>query len=249
MRINDVHGYLGGAAPVGGGVSAERLASVCDAAEIGLLGVAPAFQADVYRSYERENVVVLRLVKEQERFLGLFRIAPSDRRYAAIQAQKAAENPSIVGLKLHPGQDPFSVAEIDAIAGVLREIELPLLISSGHETGCHPTEWMDFFEGSPNLHVLLNHGGRDKFEEAARMAEMYPQVFLGTSLLTLQQLRWLYDRLGPDRLVYESSMPLSHPAIEVRKVNLAVADEDDRRKVLCSNARRLLRLKGGATAG
>ncbi|MFH1539906.1 MAG: amidohydrolase family protein [bacterium] len=68
-----------------------------------------------------------------------------------------------------------------------------------------------------------------------------PHVYADTTAVSYNRTKVVLGILGPDRVVYGSDMPYSHPAIEITKYNLILAPED-REKVFYLNARRILGL-------
>jgi predicted TIM-barrel fold metal-dependent hydrolase len=97
---------------------------------------------------------------------------------------------------------------------------------------------------NPRTTFVLGHAGARQFEQALELQRRYPNVWLETSGQSLSNVRRIVERADPDRVVHGSDWPFYHPAISASKILIATEGKPEiRRKMLWSNAARLLRIE------
>ncbi len=93
----------------------------------------------------------------------------------------------------------------------------------------------------PEVNFVLGHAGARDVESAMRLAQRYPNAWLGIHGQGVSILERLIVEVGPDRLVFGSDWPFYHLGATLAKVLIVTAQRPDvRRAILRGNAQRLL---------
>jgi len=88
--------------------------------------------------------------------------------------------------------------------------------------------------------VMLSMGG-DDWPNAAAAASKATNLYLETSgNLNPNKIKYAYDMVGPNRLVYGSNWPYSDPALTIGLVEDSDISDEDKKRVFELNALRLL---------
>ena len=89
----------------------------------------------------------------------------------------------------------------------------------------------------------MGHGHIVYINGALDVAEDYGNIAVDTAGMTMHsKIREAVERLGEDRVMYGSDMPLGHPAWEIPKVKISGLSEGHLRKVLHDNAMEVYQL-------
>jgi len=163
------------------------------------------------------------------------------------------------GVKLHPIVQRLAPATpaLWPVYELCQEMRLPVVFHSG---ALWPSQWnalarpaafADVLEAFPDLPVVLAHLGCGSYDEAAALAERFPQVMFDTcAVVTAADVPWrlsdteavaLTRRLGVGRVCFGSDYPWFDPAADAARVAaLRELTEAERAAILGDNARRLL---------
>jgi predicted TIM-barrel fold metal-dependent hydrolase len=163
------------------------------------------------------------------------------------------------GLKLHPIVQRLapSTAALWPVYELCQELGLPVLFHSGHlgrgpwDALARPSGFADVLEAFPGLRVVLAHLGHGHADEAAALAERFPQVRFDTcAVVTAAAVPWrladadavaLVRRLGVGRVCFGSDYPWFDPAADAARVAaLPGLTASERAAILGENARGLL---------
>lgn len=155
------------------------------------------------------------------------------------------------GIKLHPNVQSFRPDDRRAM-GMYRmcaDRNLPVLWHCG-PVGIEPRlgrylTQVRFYEQpiatNPRTRFVLGHAGGRQMDEALRLQQKYPNVYLELSSQSLTEVRRIIQEADPDRVVYGTDWPFYHQAPALAKVLLATEERKElRHRVLYGNAARLL---------
>jgi uncharacterized protein len=222
--IIDVHNHIGhsgdGCAP-----TIDELLAAMDASGIDTSVVFPIDdkQADV--TYERLNDEVAQAQRDYpDRLIGFCRVNPMLGAMAMREMQRSAEIASDV-------------------LGAANELHWPVVIHVENEPECHPEAWCKVLRHYTQLRAVFTHGAKGAYRELPGLIRDLPQMFVDTSCMSLFRSQYLLEHLGPERMVFGSDFPYSHPAIELQKHVLMLPDAAVRQRVLYDNAVSFLRLE------
>jgi len=157
------------------------------------------------------------------------------------------------GLKVHPGGQLVAPAHPRAMKlyRLCGERGLPVFFHCGPvgielERSARLSQ-VDLYEEAvaenPGTTFVLGHSGALQMEQALRIAQRYPNVYLDLACQAISNIATILDEADPDRILNGSDWPLYHQAVGVAKVLLLTEERPElRRKVLYDNAARLLSL-------
>ena len=148
------------------------------------------------------------------------------------------------GLKLHPVGTLAHPAD-DGSLRLIRtaaELQAPVLFHCGDEPMTTPLAIAEAASRVSDATVILGHmGGYFHVEEAIRVAERLPNVYLETSAMPYPaKIADAVAKVGAERVLFASDGPGCDPLLELQKVLLAGLPLDDLRLVLRENIQRLL---------
>ncbi|MBM4035305.1 MAG: amidohydrolase [Planctomycetes bacterium] len=151
-------------------------------------------------------------------------------------------------IKLHSSLHKYRL-DAEVCEPIWREAErrgLPVLVHSwAGSPDCGYEACNKVAMAHPDVRLVLGHSlAPDGYDDACRLAEAHPNVWLDTvtSLVNYGQLDWMVGRIGPERILYGSDMPFLDPAPQLAKVVFARIAEGAKRRILGENAARLLGL-------
>jgi predicted TIM-barrel fold metal-dependent hydrolase len=150
------------------------------------------------------------------------------------------------GLKLAPlvhalSFDSGAVADLVVLCGELR---LPVYAHVVPRPGTDTAGFARLARRFPHTNFVLEHMGHGPADqEATASAAELDNVFLETSLGTYLHIHESVKKAGAHKVLFGSEFPLSHPAVELKKILLLPISEPERERILGKNIRELLRLE------
>ncbi|UPV73122.1 amidohydrolase family protein [Halorussus limi] len=143
------------------------------------------------------------------------------------------------GFKLNPAEDGLPD---DETLDQLEDVGLPVLVHGGE--GFTPTAAEDTLLSRSFPVVLAHFGGhplnRDLMTDAVDLLERCDNCYLDTSYVRYRDLLERAVMEHPDRVLFGSGAPSSHPNVAVMEILTLDVPEDAMRKVFDKNARRVL---------
>jgi len=239
--IIDVHNHIG-LSRDGGHGKLDHLLENMDKSKI-TQSVLFAIDEQGYEpTYELQNDKVLAAQnKYPDKIIAFARIVPSAGKTAVHEFNRCCKA-GVRGLKMKTpdGFDPVEARHILDLIGDRKDF--PVLIHTAHDEHSQPRIWKPVIAHYPNINFILAHGGKDHYRKCTELAIKYPNVYIDTSTLSYNRTRFIYENTGPEKLLFASDYPYSHPAIELLKTQLVITKKDDLEMVLYKNAARLLGL-------
>lgn len=155
------------------------------------------------------------------------------------------------GFKFHP---VFQMIPPDhprslALFRLCAELGLPIL-SHSSSTGSEP-KWMQnlsslerfpkAIRAAEGVPFIIGHSGVNQFRMAVKFAREYDNVMLDLNGQPVNRLRWIFNQVDHDKLLFGSDWPFYPVILPLAKVLYATEGERElRRKILYENAKRLL---------
>ncbi len=239
MKIIDIHCHVGISVD-GAGVTYEQLCKILEADPVDKIVVFPIDEEDKGATYTILNSRLAELAKKDDRIVPFGRVDPNAGARAIEEIERFDEL-GLKGLKLHPHSEHFGPAAVKEIILKTNELRLPVLIHSSQRSYREEADgWMKIFEIAETP-VIAAHNGKDNYRRLAEIVPEFPNLYVDTTAASYFRTRYIYEAVGPDRLVFGSDLPYSHPAVEKVKYELILAP-DDREKVFYGNAAKILDL-------
>jgi len=143
------------------------------------------------------------------------------------------------GFKLHPGKDGLPT---DAVLDRLADVSLPVLVHGGEEAppGTIAEELLSY-----DIPVVLSHFGAhplrvDLMDEAISLLSDHDQLYLDTSVVRYREPLERAIREHPDRVLFGSGAPHTHPNVAVMEILTLDVPEDAMKKVFSNNPARVV---------
>lgn len=242
MELFDAHTYLGSDPYGDRSATAAALVATMQQHGIGGAAVAPFCESPGPQPGAHEQLAAA-VAAHPGRLVGLARVDPRYGERAHDELAYAVTTLGMRGLLF----DPAAVRTAPYHPGALRLMDaaialgLPVIVLCGEGYLGMPEGALRLAELRPQLRLVVGlmgtcvHGTR-----LIAMARRLPNVWLETSIQqSPQRVRAAVDALGPERVLFGSAYPWSHPRPELQKLAEAALSDAEGRLVLGANARRL----------
>ena len=184
------------------------------------------------------NRRIARVVRRHHNLIGCARLNPNELKAAFCEIDRAVRVGFRV-VKLHPRSDRFNAHLAKSLFKKIDENRLSVILHTGHEANCHPSQWLHIFKAYPKAFFVLAHSGKDRFREAIEIAKHTRNVYLDTSTLSYYRTGLILKKVGAKKVVFASDIPYSHLGLEIRKFEYLLP-RAKQRLVFGDNAKRIL---------
>jgi uncharacterized protein len=242
--IIDAHVHIGTGAFFHMDAGADFLLGLADRAGFDRIFVTE-LNALFYDMREGNDALGRVLARHPDRLIGYVSVpTPRLGRRAVEEVHRCHEQYGMRGLKIysHPEAsiaEPGTVPVLAAAAGY----GMPIL---AHTT---PAECEYLMERVPQARLLMAHMGGHPYahgdwHRAIAAAEKHPNLLLDTASSQIDNgmLELAVERLGPDRIIFGTDMPLLDPFTQKAKVTGADLDDAAKALILGGNMARILGL-------
>lgn len=203
----------------------------------------------------RGNLDLAEMVaRSQDRLVGLCRIDPWDGQRGVDLSREMVTVHGFRGLYLHPGEEHFRINDhrLKAVADLLGELSVPVVIATGYPWFSEPTQVAEFATWCPTVPVIMTNGGQFNISGLSQIdaeaALALNHVYLHTTGVYREDfLQKVVATFGADRLLFASSSPHFDQRYEVMRAQLLHISDEERAAVLGENAARLFSIYGGET--
>lgn len=254
--IIDAHVHMGKGYGIGGEkreADADYLIHLADRVGIDKLFVTNTFECwyDMHRGNEE---VAEAMRRYPDRIIGYITIPSSRFREEAMEEiEIRAKRDGFRGLKMlsryiqipQPGIR-FSVNEPWTYPILEKAADLNLLVL----LHCTPEECEGLAEAVSDARLLMAHMGGTQmaygnWNRAIMVAEKYDNIYLDTtsSCIDMGMIETAVERIGAERVIYGSDIPLLNPYVQLEKVRSAEISEKDKDLILGGNIARILDLE------
>jgi predicted TIM-barrel fold metal-dependent hydrolase len=153
--------------------------------------------------------------------------------------EQYAYNDRFYGFKLHPAKDGLPS---EAVLEQLADVALPMLVHGGEEVP--PSDIADELLGY-DIPVILSHFGAHPLrvrlmDEAISLLDDHDQLYLDTSIVRYRDPLERAIREHPDRVLFGSGSPHTHPNVAVMEILTLDVPQDAMKKVFSNNAGRVV---------
>jgi uncharacterized protein len=190
-----------------------------------------------------KNEYVGNCVQSSPRLIGMACVNPCDLQ-AAEKLEQYLEQ-GFRGLMVSPLVHKFSFTDDSMVelARLCGEYGVPVVSHNGWRPGANTGDYALLARTCPRTNFILEHMGQLPTDgEATHMAVELDNFFLETSLSSYLHVVETVKKTGASKVIFGSEFPLSHPALELRKVLLLPITDGEREQILGGNIRELLHL-------
>ena len=198
-----------------------------------------------YDHAEGNRLLVRAMKKHPKRILGYVTVSSHRHGRAAVdEIRRGREVHRMRGIKMYSYPEaPVTERGMVPILETAAELKMPLLV---HAT---PDECATMAERVPGATILMAHSGghpwaKGNWHRAIEVAEEHAGVLLdtATSQIDAGMIEAMVARVGAERVVFGSDMPLLDPWTQLAKVTQADISADAKQMILGGNMARLLNL-------
>lgn len=198
-----------------------------------------------YENYD--NKYTYEAVKRHpDRLIGFAMAAPWAHPDIGAVLRREIEEYGFKGIKIHANAHSFKMtatATLAPIFDVARDFEIPVIAYSGDELVAVPHTFIPIAKMYPDVNIIMAHSGfMQNTPEAISVAKECPNIYLahesGISGGVLQSVA----ELGAGRVVMGTDTPYWDFEVQLKKIEVAVPDEKDRRKIKGGNIAEMLKL-------
>ena len=141
---------------------------------------------------------------------------------------------------------PLSQRGMDVVAEEAIDLNVPVTLHDGSAEYSSAIQTAYYARKYPRLRVLSAHSGlREMWPDFLDTVKELPNLWLCLSGPTPWGIQTLYDKLGPEKLLFGSDGGLGHRAITtayLRRIDRLKAPKEHKEMILGGNAMKLLRL-------
>ena len=185
--------------------------------------------------------------KYPDRLVGAAWLNPMDPDCLDI-LKDAVKNHNFKAVKLHPLEQAYCPNDecVFPIAELAQELEIPLMIHTGHPPFSLPwsvAQLADIYPDLPMVMIHMGHGNGMFIQSALDMAKKYPNLYLETSGMPMHtKIKESYRDIGSDRIMWGLDAPFRHPAVEMLKPIVSGLTDEELEDVFYNNVKKLLKL-------
>lgn len=161
---------------------------------------------------------------------------------AAVMLEKGFKK-GFRGLKLSPLSHRFSFASraVAALAACCGDYGCPLYSHVVYSPGAATARFVALARQYPKTNFILGHMGFGPADrEALEAAAQLDNFFLETSTGNFLHIKETVAAAGPEKIIFGSEFPLSHPGVELKKILLLDLPGGAKEKILGGNIQALL---------
>lgn len=182
-----------------------------------------------------------------DRLIGAAWVNPYDPN-ALGQIRDAVKNHGFKAIKLHPLSQAYLANDecVFPIAELARELDITLMIHTGHPPFSLPWSVAQLAELYPDVKIVMIHMGHGNgmyVQSAIDMAKKYENLYLETSGMPMHtKIKEAYETVGSDRIMWGLDAPFHHPTVEMQRTIVSGLDDAQLEDVFYNNAKKLLKL-------
>lgn len=165
------------------------------------------------------------------------------------EIRRCVEELHFIGVKMHCDDWSFGplMSPGEYLAKKAEDMEVPLIIHCGiHQLHANTPRFVGALaKAHPKLKIVIAHfGGATGASsyDAMLTAEENPNVYVETSFSSVYYLMMAVDRIGADKLMFGSDLPLNVP-VELTKIRSLSLKQSDERKILSETAMSVFNIK------
>ncbi len=191
------------------------------------------------------NDYVARAVRKfPDKIIGFSWVNPLQKN-ATEELRRSIEVLGLKGAKLHPYYTerwaPSNHELLDPILGLCANFEIPIIIHGADDT--HPFEIEEMVRPFSEVTVVIAHMGLIWYLSQAQMvAKRNENILLDTALVYQEMIATSVKEVGADKIVMGTDKPADNTRLMLKKIELAVPNEDERSLITGGNYAKLLKL-------
>ncbi|HVF10155.1 MAG TPA: amidohydrolase family protein [Abditibacteriaceae bacterium] len=166
------------------------------------------------------------------------------------QADEMLQLPKCVGIKIHPEEHGYPIAEHGAPIFRFAAARRAIILTHSGEQNSLPADFVPFADEFPEARLILAHlgcgwDGNPGHQVHAIQSGQHDNLFVDTSsAMSIMSglIEWAVAEIGAERILYGTDTPLYSAAMQRARIDSAAISDAAKRLILCDNAMRLFEL-------
>ncbi len=239
--IIDCHNHIGEPWGTKDRQTADELLAKMDRAGIDMAVVFPFRYENFDNHYTYEAVK-----KHPDRLIGFCMAAPWVQRDYQDVARREIQEYGFKGIKIHANAHSFKMTGVGTLAPIFevaREFDIPIIAYSGDELVAVPHTFIPIANEFPDVKIIMAHSGfMQNTPEAITVAKECPNIYLAHESGISGGLAQSVVELPVERVLMGTDTPYWDFEVQLKKIEVAVPDPADRKKIMGENLAKLLKL-------
>ncbi len=196
-----------------------------------------------YRNYDNEYTA--RASQEfADRLIPFAMIAPTYEDNPKDTFRRYVEEKGFQGLALYAAAHDYKMTKtglLKPLFELCEQYRLPVVAYSGDEIYSDPLHFIDIAQLFPKVNIVMLHSGHMlQISEAIDIAKRYPNIYLEHASGISTKVTTSIEALGAERVIMGTGTPYWDFEVQLKKLEVAIEDEQVRAKVMGGNFLRLL---------
>ena len=237
--IVDAHAHIGGPPPE---IEPDNFVSFM--VECGIDKAVVCRYVEAESIWDGNEVVGLAVKKYPEKLIGFFWVKPEDERIRQ-DIKIAIDEWGFMGLKVHLETHETTIDRLKLIYNEAHRFKIPIYIHIGEDYKSLDKLCQNFKE----VNVILGHLGTGvyrldlkRLEKSLRLGEKHDNLYLETSGNTYPFVRKAVEVLGPEKIVFGTDLPHTHPLVEMRMIELLKLSKKEENLIFAENICKILNI-------
>lgn len=186
--------------------------------------------------------------KYPNKFIGAVWVNPNDQQKSLKEIKDTVINHNFKAIKLHPLFHSYLANDecVFPIAELAEELDVPIMIHSGHPPFSLPWSIAQLADIFPNVKIAMLHMGHGNgmyIQSAIDMAKKYPNLYLETSGMPMHtKIKEGYNDVGIKRIMFGIDSPFHHPTVEIQRMLVSGLDDKGLNDIFYNNVKKFLNI-------
>jgi hypothetical protein len=183
------------------------------------------------------------LKKYPDLFYGFTSVDPHQGQKSIAYVEEGIKKRGFKGLKMAPICHHFAFNDptVKELAALCGDLGVPFYTHTTFDPVASTFAFEFLVKEFPKTTFILGHMGFGPNDvKATEMVKMYKNLYLETSLGNYLAIKNVIQSAGAEKLIFGSEYPLSHPAVELKKIELQDISDDKKERIFSKNLLNLI---------
>jgi predicted TIM-barrel fold metal-dependent hydrolase len=166
------------------------------------------------------------------------------------QAEAMLSLPKCVGIKIHPEEHGYPIAEYGRAIFEFAAPRRAVVLGHSSEQRSLASDYLTLANDFPEVTLIIAHLGcgwdgdlthQVRAIQRSKHGNLYTDTSSAKSI-TSNLIEWAVKEVGAERILFGTDTPLYFAPMQRARIDHAAISDQDKRLLLCDNARRLIRV-------